>query len=156
MENHLEYAYWLATLFSFCEVTDMLFTVRVLYHSPVTTIPHRWKCGFEDHWTLNLPRYITITETPVPSNFVLSHYENSVFNCPPHFSFLMTICSAPEYEKQVFRTQQFPNFCYWEIWRIFIRHSSVFLWYKTYSWLRLNLGLRVPRHEKEGSQLFAS
>lgn len=101
MENHLEYAYWLETLFSFCEVTDMLFTLHVLYLSPVTTIPHRWKCGFEDHWTLNLPRYITITETPVSSNFVLSHYENSVFNCPPHFSFLMTICSAPEYKKQV-------------------------------------------------------
>lgn len=128
--------------FSFCEVTDTLFTLCVLYHSPVTTIPHRWKCGFEDHWTVNLPQYITITEAPVPRNFVLHHYENSVFNCPQHFSFLMTTCSAPEYKKQVFWMQQLPNFCYWEIWGIYIRHFFKFLWYKIHSWHMLNLSLR--------------
>lgn len=87
----------------------MLFTLHVLYHSPVTTTPHRWKCGFEDHWTLDLPQYITIMETPVPSNWDEPLWKSRVFNCPQHFSFLMTICSASVYRKKAFQIQQFPN-----------------------------------------------
>lgn len=76
IQNKPGYAYWFKT-FSLHEVNAMLFTLHVLYHSPMTTMPHRWKYGFEDHLTLNLPQYIIITETPVPSNFLLGHYGNS-------------------------------------------------------------------------------
>lgn len=57
------------------------------------------------------PQYITITQIPVHGNFVWRHHENSVFNCPQHFSFIHSaLCSALVYKKHTFRMHPFPNF----------------------------------------------
>lgn len=78
---------------------------------PSKHLPHRWKCGFEDHWTLNLPNTSQLRKHLCTVTLCWATIKISVFNCPQHFSFIYSaICSALVYKKHTFRMHPFPNF----------------------------------------------
>lgn len=117
-----------------------------LYH-PVTTLPHRCKCGFEDHWTLNLlntsPLWKHLCTETVLSNYGI---QCSIAHNTSHLHVSCMFSST--IKETCFQNASISRLCFYEMGcKTCIKHFSNFPEIK-YAHGHADQGTKVPKPEK--------
>lgn len=84
--------------------------LRASYHSRVAILPHRWTCGFEDHWTLNLLNTSRLWKHLCTETLCWATMEFSVQSPTTLLISMFSCMLSLLYKKHTFRMQPFPVF----------------------------------------------